>query len=97
MSNYLVLFIAYVVEGLISYYYFNENYSAKRNAGLTLLIGQLLYLGAFSLNIPFKVNPYLNIVSFFIITFLYAYLCFDISLKSCIFHSSIVTVAMIGT
>ena len=97
MTNYITLFMGYTVEGLISYYYFNENYSSKFKTGRTILYCLLFNYAAFILNIPFKVNPYINLISFFVVSFLYAFLCFDITFKSCLFHSSIVTIAMIGT
>ena len=97
MTNYIVLLFAYSIEALIIYIYFNENYNAKFKPVITILAGQGFMGLSFLLNIPFAVSIYINVFSFFVLTALYGISSFKISIKSTLFHSAIITLAMLGT
>ena len=98
MTNYIILYLAYFIEGLITYFYFNSNYNAKFKPYVTMLSVQGLYLLSFLPNVILHNNNVLVNTSFFTIsTFLFAILCFEISTKSSIFHSVILLVIMTAT
>ena len=97
MTNYIVLLFAYSIEAIIIFIYFNENYDSKFHPVITILAGQGFMGISYLLNIPFAVNIYLNVFSFFVLTFLYGFSSFEMTVRSSLFHSAIVTIVMLGT
>lgn len=97
MTNYLSLALAYLIELIIVYIYFRENYEQKYRFPVSLIVGTGLYGASFALHILLKVNFLINIVSFLVATLLFAYICFRITLKSSLFHAAAVTFFMAAT
>ncbi len=98
MITYCVLYFAYFLEGLIAYFYFNANYKQKVKPIVSMLIIQAFYLLAFVPNAVMQNNNVLiNSITFTLTTFLYAIICFEMSVKSSIFHSVIFFFVMVLT
>lgn len=97
MTNYLSLALAYLIELIIVYIYFRENYEQKYRFPVSLIVGTGLYGASFAIHILLKVNFLINIVSFLVATLLFAYICFRITLKSSLFHAAAVTFFMAAT
>ena len=96
MINYLTLYSAYFIEAFILYFYFNSNYNCKFKPTVAMLIAQGFYLVAFLPNLIIN-NIIINISVFSLLTFLYAILCFEISVKSSIFHTVVFSFIMTAT
>ena len=97
MTNYFSLALAYLIELIIVYIYFRENYEQKYRFPVSLIVGTGLYGASFAIHILLKVNFLINIVSFLVATLLFAYICFRITLKSSLFHAAAVTFFMAAT
>ena len=98
MTNFLTLYFAYILEGLIAYFYFNTNYKQKVKPYVSMLTIQGLYFLAFVPNIIIHNNNVLiNAITFALTTFLFAIICFEISVKSSIFHSILFLFIMVAT
>ena len=97
MTNQIFFFLVYIFEAIIAFVYFNENYKLKRThiSAVIILIG--LYIAAFVVNIIDHNLNIINDIMFFIINLLFSKLCFDISIKSSIFHSSFLLAVMFLT
>ena len=89
MTNYLTLYFACFIEAFILYFYFNSNYQCKYKPAVAILIAQAFYAIGFLPNLFIENRAYINIAVFCVLTFLYANTCFDISIKSSIFHTVI--------
>ena len=98
MSNLIPIAIACFIEGFITYYYFSTNYNSKFKSYISILMIEGLYGLHFIPNVVLKDNNiFVNTFTFFLMTLLFAKLCFDISFKSCIFHSAILIFIMVAT
>lgn len=87
-------FLVYIIESIIAYIYFNENYNIKQKIFNSLLITLGLYSVGFGINILCDNNYIINDIVFLIINIIYSKLSFEISLKSSILHSSILLAIM---
>lgn len=97
MTNQIFFFLVYMFEAIIAFVYFNENYKLKRNNIITGIILIGLYIAAFFVNIIDRNLNIINDIMFFTINILFSKLCFDISVKSSIFHSSFLLAVMFLT
>lgn len=98
MSNLIPIAIACFIEGFITYYYFSTNYNSKFKPYISILMIEGLYTLNFIPNAVLNDNNiFVNVTTFFIATFIFALLCFEISFKSCIFHSFIILFIMTST
>ena len=86
--------IVYVFEAIIAYIYFSDIYKVRRSHLFNFTVLLILYIIAFIVNIIFENKPYINEVFFFIVNLLYGLICFNISLKSCIFHAAFISTIM---
>ena len=84
----------YIFEMLIAYNYFYRNYSKKINSDLKIFaIGGVLFFIAAVIFLSFG-KEVINLSVFFIINTLFAYVCFDISIKSAIIQGALLDVLM---
>lgn len=98
MTNYIILYFAYFLEGIIAFYYFNTNYNSRFKPYVSMLTVQGLYLLSYLPNVILQNNNVLiNTSTFTVATFLFAIICFEISIKSSIFHSVILLLIMTAT
>lgn len=97
MTTQIFFFFVYVFEAIIAFVYFNENYKLKRTNISTIIFLIGLYIAAFAVNIIDNNLNIVNDIMFFTINLLFSKLCFDISIKSSIFHSSFLLAVMFLT
>lgn len=90
-------FFVYAFEAIIATIYFSNNHKRKYNILINILISIGLYSICFILNIVFNNNFIINQISFLIINIIYSKFAFDITIKSSIFHSSILLAIMFLT
>ena len=81
------LFI-YIFEAVVAYLYFSENYKEKIKKSYLFPILFFLYFLAFLVNIFANNTSYVNEITMLVVNFLFSKLCFNITIKSSIFHSS---------
>lgn len=93
----LFFLAVYLFEALIAFVYFFDNFKLKRSLPATFAILTVLYLAAFAVNILDNNINIINDVAFFSVNMIFGMLCFEISLKSCIFHSSFLLAVMFLT
>lgn len=93
----LFFLAVYLFEALIAFVYFIDNFKLKRSLPATFAILTVLYLAAFAVNILDNNINIINDVAFFAVNMIFGMLCFEISLKSCIFHSSFLLAVMFLT
>jgi len=96
MARTVAIIIIYIFEMLTSFCFFSRAYERKKATGITLLIGLLLFIPASIIFILFE-NEIINIVLFFIINFIYAYVCFDVSIKTAVIQSIMLDTLMMTT
>lgn len=87
--------IIFMIETLICIFYFEHKFERKYCNKIILL-----FAGAISFALYFIQNikiPLINAVSYMILTFLFLYLCYKTSIKSCIFSILVLTAFMIVT
>lgn len=97
MSKAIVLIIVYIFEMLNSFCYFSRIYEKKKeNILIALLIGFLLFIPSSIIFYVFD-NEIVNTIMFFIINAIYAFVCFDISLKNAAIQSVILNALMVST
>lgn len=90
----IIFFAIYIASSIISYIYFNDNYTCKLRPINSILISASLYLIAFTTNIIFDNTLVVNAISFCVINIVYSKISFNISIKSSLFHASIITAIM---
>lgn len=95
MAEQFVFFIVYIIEALIAYIYFDDNYKIKRKNSTSILLALVLYSLGFCMNAICDNNSIVNTVIFLIINLVYCKSSFDISLKSSVLHSSILLAIMV--
>lgn len=97
MSRSIVMIFVYIFEMVTSFCFFARIYEKKQKSHfLILLIGLLLFLpSSFIFNL-FE-NEIVNLIVFFAINFLYALLCFDVSVKNAAIQSIILDTIMFST
>ncbi len=84
----------YIFEMLIAYNYFYRNYNKKISSDLKIFaIGSFLFLIASVVFLKFN-NEVINLTLFFVVNFLFSYLCFDISVKSAVIQSALLDALM---
>ena len=93
----LFFLAVYLFKALIAFVYFFDNFKLKRSLPATFAILTVLYLAAFAVNILDNNINIINDVAFFSVNMIFGMLCFEISLKSCIFHSSFLLAVMFLT
>ena len=96
--SYIIQLIIIVVEAVITYLYFEDNYENKFHPAVSILIGSGIFLVPYS--VLFAVQPnqfFANLVSYYAVTLLYAKVSYQISVKSALFHSAVVTLIMVAT
>lgn len=85
----------FVLETITSIFYFENKYQKKRSYRTIMLFAVGVCLSLYLTN---KLNiPVINATSFFILTFLLLYFCYEVNIKSCIFSVSLLVVFMIVT
>ena len=90
-------FAVYIFEAIIAFMYYSDNYKTKRNYWMTFSILFGLYILAFIANIIDGNSSYINGIVFFFINIVFSKVCFEISIKSCVFHSSFLLAIMFLT
>ena len=95
MISELCYAIVFVIETIISIFYFNEKFKLKRNNEMVFLVAFISSVISFSVA---KLNvPALNLLSFFVFNFLILILCYETNIKSSLFHSFLLMSFMIVT
>ena len=85
MISELCYAIVFVIETIISIFYFNNKFKLKRNKEMIFLVAFISSVISFSVA---KLNtPALNLLSFFVCNFLILILCYEVNIKSSLFHS----------
>ncbi len=97
MTEQIFFFFVYVFGAVIAYIYFSENYEIKYKPVISILISIGLYAVGFFVNLIFNNNFIINDIAFILINLLYCKISFNISIKSGIFHSSILLAIMFIT
>lgn len=92
-----VYFAVYMVEALIAYMYFFDNYKIKKSHLVSALISFALYALYFSVNLIWDNNIILNAAFGVIANIAFSLLCFEITLRSSIFHSAMLIAVMFMT
>jgi len=93
----IVYFFVYAFEAIIATIYFTNNHKRKHHILTNTLIAISLYSICFALNVIFKNNFIVNQLSFLIINVIYSKIAYDMTIKSSIFHSSILLAIMFLT
>lgn len=94
MSRPIVMIFVYIFEMITSFCFFARIYEKKQKSNsLILLIGLLLFLPSSFIFSLFE-NEIVNLIVFFAINFVYALLCFDISVKNAAIQSIILDTIM---
>lgn len=87
--------IVFVIETIISIFYFNKKFKLKKNYGIIFLVASISSIISFSVA---KLNtPALNLLSFFVCNFVILILCYEANIKSSLFHSFLLLSFMIVT
>lgn len=86
--------LVYLIEAPIAFMYYYDNFKMKKKPVFTVLILLGLYLLAYVGNILDKNTNYINVTIFFVIHIIFGLLCFEMSVKSSIFHSGILVAVM---
>lgn len=95
MISELCYAIVFVIETIISIFYFNNKFKLKRNKEMIFLVAFISSVISFSVA---KLNtPALNLLSFFVCNFLILILCYKVNIKSSLFHSFLLLSFMIVT
>lgn len=96
MISELCYAIVFVIETIISIFYFiNNKFKLKRNKEMIFLVAFISSVISFSVA---KLNtPALNLLSFFVCNFLILILCYEVNIKSSLFHSFLLLSFMIVT
>ncbi|MBE6835465.1 MAG: GHKL domain-containing protein [Ruminococcaceae bacterium] len=84
----LFYFFIYIFEAIVAYLYFSDNYKERIKKAYLFPILFVLYLIAFLVNIYANNTSYVNEITMLVVNFLFSKICFNISTKSSIFHSS---------
>lgn len=92
----LSIIVVYIVELLISIYFFSQLCSLKITKPKMLAIGVVLHLSSAALNLIFS-NLIINFIAFLITNFLFAKICFNIDLNKSIFYSILLNILSIST
>lgn len=95
MITELCYMIVFVIEIIISIYYFNYKFKPKQKYSIIFIIAFISGIVSFSvarLNVPL-----LNLLVFFICNFIISILCYDSNIKSGLFHSILLLSFMIVT
>lgn len=94
MSRFIVMIFVYIFEMITSFCFFARIYEKKQKSNfLILLIGLLLFLPSYFLFCLFE-NEIVNLITFFVVNFIYALLCFNISVKNAAVQSIILDAIM---
>ncbi|MCH5296706.1 MAG: GHKL domain-containing protein [Ruminococcus sp.] len=95
MISELCYAIVFIIETIISIFYFNKKFRLKRNYGFVFIIASISSFVSFSIA---KLNiPLLNLLSFFIFNFIIIILCYEVNIKSSLFHPFLLISFMIVT
>lgn len=95
MISELCYSIVFVIETIISVFYYNKKFKLKRNYEIILLVASISSIISFSVA-NFNI-PALNLLSFFVCNFLILVICYEINIKSSLFHSFLLLSFMIVT
>ena len=95
MISELCYAIVFVIETIISVFYYNKKFKLKRNYEIILLVASISSIISFSVA-NFNI-PALNLLSFFVCNFLILVICYEINIKSSLFHSFLLLSFMIVT
>ena len=94
MAEVIYNVLIYIFEMLIAFAFFSRKYNKKIKSNFTIiLIGLFLFVPCALVFFLFT-NEIINLTLFFLINFVFAILCFDISLKSAIIHSIVLDAIM---
>lgn len=97
MSRPVLMMFVYLFEMIISFCFFTRIYEKKQKSNfLIILIGSLLFLPSSFIFSLFE-NEIINLIVFFAINFIFALLCFDISVKNAAIQSIILDTLMFST
>ncbi|MBQ5996148.1 MAG: GHKL domain-containing protein [Clostridia bacterium] len=89
-----VWIIIYVIEALIAFMYFYDNFKLKKGYLLTFATILGLYFICYWVNEIGQNNAIINEAAFLLATFAFAKYCFEISIKAAMFHTTILTMVM---
>lgn len=96
MVRSIVVIVIYIFEMLISFCFFSRIYERKKNIGITILIGLLLYIPSAVIFNLFQ-NEIINTSVFFLINFAYGFICFDMSVKNAAIQSLMLDTLMMSS
>lgn len=91
-----VVIVIYIFEMLISFCFFSRIYERKKNIGITILIGLLLYIPSAVIFNLFQ-NEIINTSVFFLINLAYGFICFDMSVKNAAIQSLMLDTLMMSS
>lgn len=94
MEKQIVFLIIYLLEALISYIYANDIFDNKLKPIKSLTLAFAIFCVTYSISIVFNNNIFVNALLFVIANFVYLLVSFDVSVKSALFNSSILTAIM---
>ncbi len=97
MHMQIFFFAVYLFEALIAFVYYYDNFKLKRSLPAAIAILSGLYLAAFAVNILDNNLNVVNDIAFFAANLIFGSVCFEISLKSSVFHSSFLLAVMFLT
>ena len=86
--------VVYIAELLIAFSFFNKNYNKRFKSTVVIFaVGLVLFVSAALIFIAFG-NEVINLSIFFLINFLFAVICFEISVKSAALQSVLLDALM---
>lgn len=94
MGKHIVFLIIYLAEALITYIYASDNFENKLKPSKSLSLAGVIFSLCCLLSIAFGNNIFINLWLFGISNFVYIKISFDVSIKSALFHSSILAALM---
>lgn len=89
MLNPLFSLCVYLVEMIISYIFFSSVFEHRYTPARSLCIGGFLFMIGSAINILFRNNGVINMISTCFINILFAYICFSTSLYKSSFYSAL--------
>ena len=94
MHMQIFFFAVYLFEALIAFVYYYDNFKLKRSLPAAIAILSGLYLAAFAVNVLDNNLNVVNDIAFFAANLIFGSVCFEISLKNSVFHSSFLLAVM---
>lgn len=93
--NALCFLFIFVFEQFVSYTYFNRKFYIKKKPSIVFLCYAVSFLIQYSMS--FLDKPYVNLITFFVLNFFAAYICFEVQIKQILFNVILLEGIMICT